>query len=66
MQEERAPTFLIVGRICAVIGMSFAAALAILFLVGGFFVWALVSLVAIVPFVGLMRVLEVAATRGEG
>ncbi len=65
MEEERAPSYLIIGRISAVIGMSFAAAFAILFLFGGWYLEALIALVLVAPFVGLMRFLEVWATRNS-
>ena len=50
-QEERAPTYLIVGRIGAVLGLSLAAALGILFLIGGFFVESLISFLIAAPMV---------------
>ena len=63
MQQERVPTYLVLGRISAVVGVSFAAAAAIFFLVGGLFLPALISLVLIVPFAALMPLVERLAAR---
>lgn len=65
IHEERAPTYLVIGRILAVIGMSVAAAAAILFLVGGFITEALIAFVIAIPFAALMRAIEVLAIRRQ-
>jgi hypothetical protein len=58
MQQERVPIYLVIGRITAVLGMSFAAAAAIFFLIGALWVPALVAAVLIVPFAALMPLVE--------
>ena len=63
MQEERAPVYLVIGRILAVVGMSFAAAGAILFAIGGFFTYALIAFLIAIPFAALMRGIEMMAMR---
>ena len=63
MQEERAPVYLVIGRILAVLAMSFAAAAAILFAIGGFFTHALIAIAIAIPFAALMRGIEVMAWR---
>ena len=63
MQEERAPVYLVIGRILAVIGMAFAAAAAILFAIGGYFTYALGALIIAIPFAVAMRWIEIIAMR---
>ena len=63
IQEERAPTYLVIGRIIAVVGMSVAAAASILFLIGAFMMEALLAFLVVVPFALLMRLIEVTAAR---
>ena len=46
--------YVLAGRIFSIIGMSLAAALAILFFVGGFWLWGLGMVVAFAPFFGLI------------
>jgi hypothetical protein len=52
------PLGIVVARILVVSGMSFAAAAAIFFLVGGLWVLGLVSIAATAIFLGLMFVIE--------
>ncbi|MSQ61225.1 MAG: hypothetical protein EXR43_01405 [Dehalococcoidia bacterium] len=63
MQEERAPVYLVIGRILVVLAMSFAAAAAILFAIGGYFTYALVAIAIAIPFAALMRGIEIMAWR---
>ena len=66
MQQERVPVYLVVGRISAVLGMSFAAAAGIFFLIGGLFVPALIAALLILPFAVLMPLVETVAARRRG
>ena len=50
--------YVLAGRIFSIIGMSLAAALAILFLIGGFWLWGLAAAAAFVPFFALIVVVE--------
>ena len=50
--------YVLAGRILSIIGMSLAAALAILFFVGGIWTWGLGSLLAFVPFFVLIVLVE--------
>lgn len=50
--------YVLAGRILAIIGMGFTAAVAILFLVGAFWFWAILALAAFVPFLGLIVLVE--------
>jgi hypothetical protein len=58
MQEQRAPAWLAVVRIISVLGMSFAIALGIFLLLGGWWLTGIVSLLAAAPFFTAMRYLE--------
>jgi hypothetical protein len=67
-EEDAAPRLemplgIVVARIVVVSGMSFAAAFAIFFLVGGFFLIAGAALVATLVFLGLMFAIERSAER---
>jgi hypothetical protein len=67
-QEDVAPRLemplgIVVARIVVVSGMSFAAAFAIFFLVGGFFLIAAAAFVATLVFLGLMFAIERSAER---
>ena len=64
MGRQRVGLPLIAARIVAVLGMGFAAAIAILLLVGGFWQEGLVSLVAALFFLALMFLVERRAERG--
>jgi len=55
--------YVLAGRILAIIGMSLAAALAILFFVGGFWVWGLGATAAFVPFFMMIVLVERYAAR---
>jgi hypothetical protein len=50
--------YVLAGRIFSIIGMSLAAALAILFFVGGFWWWGLGSAAVFGPFFGLIVLVE--------
>lgn len=50
--------YVLAGRIFSIIGMSLAAALAILFCVGGFWWWGLGSAAVFAPFFGLIVLVE--------
>ena len=50
--------YVLAGRIFSIIGMSLAAALAILFFVGGFWLWGLGAAVAFAPFFGMIVLVE--------
>ena len=50
--------YVLAGRIFSIIGMSLAAALAILFFVGGFWLWGLAATLAFAPFFGLIVLVE--------
>lgn len=50
--------YVLVGRILAILGMGFTAAVAILFYVGGFWTWGLAATAAFVPFFLLIVVVE--------
>jgi hypothetical protein len=50
--------YILAGRILAILGMSLAAALAILFFVGGFWWWGLGATVAFFPFFVLIWAVE--------
>jgi len=58
MQEERAPPLLAVARIVCVLGMSIGISLGIFLALGGWFLPALIALVAAAPFFALMRFME--------
>jgi hypothetical protein len=61
---ERAPALLAIVRIVCVLGMSFGIALGIFLLLGAWWIPALVSLAASVPFFVLMRFMEKRAGAG--
>ncbi len=58
MNERRAPLFLVVSRIAAVLGIGVAAATGLFLLIGGFWREGLLALAAALGFVGLMFVIE--------
>jgi len=64
MGGQRVGLLLIVARIVAVLGMGFAAAIAILLLVGGFWREGLVFSVVALLFLALMFLVERRAERG--
>ncbi len=59
------PPYVLVARIGSILGMSFALAIGLLMLIGGWFVWSVVAFAAFVPSFGLMAYVErrAAATR---
>ncbi len=57
--------YVLAGRIFSILGMSLAAALAILFFVGGFWWWGLGATIAFFPFFFLIWAVEkYSATHG--
>ena len=50
--------YVLAGRIFAILGMSLAAALAILFFVGGFWIWGIGATLAFAPFFLLIVFVE--------
>lgn len=50
--------WVLAGRIFAIVGMSFFAAVAILFFIGGLWLWGLGAAVLFFPFLGLIVVVE--------
>jgi hypothetical protein len=55
--------YVLAGRIFSIIGMSLTAALAILFFVGGFWLWGLAATLAFAPFFGLIVAVEKYSSR---
>jgi len=55
---KQMPLGIVIARILVVSGMSFAAAAAIFFLIGGLWLFGLVSLVATAIFLSIMFVIE--------
>ncbi|MGQ9571991.1 MAG: hypothetical protein ACUVV3_02215 [Dehalococcoidia bacterium] len=64
MGRQRVGLPLIMGRMVAILGMGFAATIAILLLVGGFWREGLVSVVVTLFFLALMFLVERWAERG--
>ena len=58
MHEGRAPALLAVIRIISVLGMSFAIAMGIFLLLGGWWLTGLLLLAAATPFFAVMRYME--------
>ena len=50
--------WVLAGRIFSIVGMSFFAAVAILFFVGGFWLWGVGSALLFFPFFGLIVLVE--------
>lgn len=50
--------WVLAGRILSIVGMSFFAAVAILFFVGGFWLWGLGAVALFVPFLLLIMLVE--------
>ena len=50
--------YVLAGRIFAIIGMAFFSAVAILFFVGGFWLWGLGATLLFFPFLGLIVLVE--------
>ena len=55
---EGIPAYVLVARIGSILGMSFALAIGLLLLIGGFWLAALVAFVAFFPSLGVMIVAE--------
>ena len=64
--QPQMPLGIVIARILVVTSMSFAAAAAIFFLVGGLWLLALVSIAATAIFLGLMFVIERGAESSAG
>jgi hypothetical protein len=56
--ENRVTPWVLAGRIFSIIGMSLAAAISILFFIGGFFLEGVLTLVGFIPFFLLIVVVE--------
>jgi hypothetical protein len=50
--------YVLAGRIFAILGMGFTAAVAILFFVGAFWWWGIAATLAFLPFLGLIVAVE--------
>jgi hypothetical protein len=50
--------FVLAGRILAILGMGFTAAVSILFFVGAFWWWAIGAAIAFIPFFALIVIVE--------
>lgn len=55
---EGLPPYVLVARIASIIGMSFALAIGLLFLIGGWWLASLVAFAAFLPSFGLMAYVE--------
>ena len=62
MIRAKVPAYVIVGRIVFVTGLSFALAAGIFLLLGGYWRWGALALVASLPFLALMFLIERGAT----
>ena len=58
MLRTSVPLYVVAGRIVFVTGLSFALALGIFLLLGGYWQWAVVAFAAALPFLGLMFLIE--------
>jgi len=58
MLPAKVPAYVIVGRIVFVTGLSFAIAAGIFLLLGGYWRWGIVALLAALPFLALMFLIE--------
>ncbi len=56
--EPRIPVYIVIGRITAVLGLSFAIALGIFVLLAGHWTWGLGALAAAIPFGALIFMIE--------
>jgi hypothetical protein len=57
------PPYVLVARITSILGMAFAVAFGLLFLIGGFFLPALAAFAAFLPSFGVMVYAERRAAR---
>jgi len=55
---EGLPPYVLVARIGSILGMAFALAIGLLFLIGGFVVPALLAFLCFIPAFGLMAYVE--------
>ncbi len=62
---EGLPPYVLVARIASIIGMSFALAIGLLLLIGGWLLPAAVAFAAFVPSFGLMAYVERRAAAGR-
>jgi hypothetical protein len=63
---DKIPIGVVVGRIAAIVGLSFAVAVGILLLLSGrYWIEGIVSLLFALPFVALLRFVEYGAERGR-
>jgi len=58
LNQPRIPTYIVIGRITAVVGMSLGIALGIFLLLGGLWLWGLAALVASLPFFAMIFLIE--------
>lgn len=63
MMKAPISPYVVAGRILSIIGMSFFAAVAILFFIGGFWLWGAGSLVGFVPFLAIIVLIERYSTK---
>jgi len=63
--ERRVPPYVALVRIGAVVGMSLFAAFGLFMLVGGWWVFGVVSLLLATPFFFVMRLVENLAERSD-
>ncbi|HEY7295833.1 MAG TPA: hypothetical protein VH916_12380 [Dehalococcoidia bacterium] len=64
--DTRIPISVVIGRIGAIVGLSFAIAIGILLiLTGTYWIAGVVSLLCALPFAGLLRFVEYRAERGK-
>jgi len=64
--QETLPPYVLVARIGSILGMSFAMAIGLLLLLGGFLVAALVAFAAFAPSFAIMVYAERRAASGRG
>jgi hypothetical protein len=58
MLPPKVPAYVIVGRIVFVTGLSFAIAVGIFLILGGYWTWGIVAFAAALPFLALMFLIE--------
>ncbi len=63
--QNKIPIGVVIGRIASIVGLSFAVAIGILLLLGGFWLAAAISLLCALPFAALLRFVEYSAERGR-
>jgi hypothetical protein len=63
--QETLPPYILVVRIGSILGMSFALAIGLLLLLGGFVLGAVVAFLAFLPSFGIMVYAERRAARQE-